>query len=215
MFWAIRRSERPVAALSHCRGTRLQGWAGVAAVVGFLASSVSANAVGLTTRLSVTAGGVQAPAGGLSPNGRYAAYDYECTTGRGIYVRDLATGSYFQAASTPSGTSGQPIAFRGDGSELLFESNAPGLVADDADVFKDLFVVNVSSRAITRITQATQSSSARGSTTQHWGGSWHSTQSRLRAAAPSCRALLTSATDPWSSSIQEAKRQYPSETHSI
>jgi Tol biopolymer transport system component len=114
-------------------------------------------ATGTTTLVSMnlegTGGGDERSFGAsISADGRYVAFLSEAsnlvvgdTNGQAdVYVRDLATGVTQLVSATPQGAAGDgsssnPL-LSADGRLVVFESNAEGLVANDANGQSDVFV---------------------------------------------------------------------------
>ncbi|HEY8383648.1 MAG TPA: hypothetical protein VIL09_16015 [Microvirga sp.] len=75
-----------------------------------------------------------------------------------IFVKDLATGAVTQISATAGGIQGNGDSHNAtasaDGRFVVFDSQASNLVADDADGFHDVFLKNLATGAITRISSA-------------------------------------------------------------
>ena len=111
---------------------------------------------GTTERVSVGVGGAQAngvsQAPSLSADGRYVAFDSLATNLVGgdtngasdVFVRDRATGKIERVSVGPGGTQANGDSGLGrisaDGRFVVFASNAPNLVPDDANGLGDVFV---------------------------------------------------------------------------
>lgn len=133
---------------------------------------------GTTRRVSVGPGGRQADGFSVDPaiscDGRFVAFASVATTLGGgptgglshVYVRDLRDGvtrrvSVGFGGATPDNGSGEP-ALSGDGFTLAFQSDATNLVAGDTNAASDVFVADVRSGAVRRVSRAAPGGSARG-----------------------------------------------------
>jgi flagellin-like hook-associated protein FlgL len=121
----------------------------------------------------------------LSPDGRFVLFSSSAsnlvagdTNGQGdIFLKDLQTGDVTRVSTDASGaqaTGGPSLMgrFSADGEYVIFQSGATNLVAGDTNGGRDIFLKNIASGAITRV-----STSAAG--TQATGGD--STNPRLSA----------------------------------
>jgi Tol biopolymer transport system component len=121
---------------------------------------------GVTTRVSVSSAGVQANGDSLEPtisgDGRYVAFVSSATNlvagdtnlRQDLFVHDrqLATTTRVTgAAGQPDNGTNAP-AFSRDGRVLAFTSAATNYVAGDTNATTDVFVFDMTSRAVTRIT---------------------------------------------------------------
>jgi hypothetical protein len=94
----------------------------------------------------------------LSADGRFVAFDSpgrlvaaDRDRERDVYRRDLRTGALvLVSASSAPGKSRAP-AISGDGSVVAFESDAPGMVPDDHDRVRDVFVANLVAGTVQRV----------------------------------------------------------------
>jgi hypothetical protein len=135
----------------------------------------------LTTReISVNSAGV--PANGsssramISPNGRYVAFDSAGTNMSSAptnghseeYLRDLTTGTTTLISAAADGTPGDALSYRGmvasDGNSVAFDSKSTNLVPGDSNGQEDIFLKNMTTGAITRV-------SNKGNGSQGGGGS--------------------------------------------
>ena len=131
-----------------------------------------------TTRLNVGAGNVQANNASASPSvssdGRYVVFESSATNlvgttaiGRNhVYVRDTQTGTLARVDQSTSG--GEPngasekARISPDGSVITFVSSASNLVAGDTNGQPDVFVVERSTGATSRVSVAGDGSQANG-----------------------------------------------------
>jgi hypothetical protein len=109
---------------------------------------------GTTTRVSTSASGVEANAnvygGDISDDGRYVSFVswannlVSGVTGQQVFVKDTTTGAIVVASTNSAGTQGNSgsgdVVLSGDGSKVLFISNASNLVAGDTNLYIDLFI---------------------------------------------------------------------------
>jgi Tol biopolymer transport system component len=135
-------------------------------------------ASGAITRVSTAADGTQANGFSNSPvfpsNGSKIAFESSAsnlvagdTNGlEDIFVKDLASGAITRVSTAADGTQGvfSSIfpAFSPDGSKIAFESNAYNLVAGDTNGTPDIFVKDLASGAITRVSTAADGTQANG-----------------------------------------------------
>jgi Tol biopolymer transport system component len=129
--------------------------------------------------LGQTGGGVSL-AGALSPDGRLALFDssaanlvaFDLNGARDVFVRDLATGAVRLVSSNSGGAAGNGDSFAArftpDGRGVLFESLASDLVAGDTNLTRDLFLKELDTGAIRRVSVGPAGEEARG---QSGGGS--------------------------------------------
>ena len=88
----------------------------------------------------------------------YSTWDYASNDSNGladIYVRDLATGAMTLVSTTSAGLQGNggsyvPV-FSADGSKIAFSSDATNLVAGDTNGQRDIFVKDLTTGAIARV----------------------------------------------------------------
>jgi Tol biopolymer transport system component len=118
-------------------------------------------------RVSVDSNGVQANAGSryasISADGRYVAFESFAsnlvsgdTNGvRDVFVRDLVTGITVRASTDANGVQGDGESVDAfispDGRYVAFESDATNLVPGDTNGCKDVFVKDLQTGAITRV----------------------------------------------------------------
>ncbi|MGG5809358.1 Calx-beta domain-containing protein [Falsiroseomonas sp. CW058] len=124
-------------------------------------------ATGVVTRVSATATGVGANGylgdAVLSPDGTRVAFASSATNLGGpgdgryqVYVKTLATGAVQLVSTSAAGQVGDSdaigdIAFSPDGRLLAFSSSATNLVAGDTNLQSDLFIKNLATGAVTRV----------------------------------------------------------------
>ena len=135
-------------------------------------------AVGVTTRLSVATGGVQADGRSFVPavsaDGRYAAFYSDATnlvTGDGnnsrdVFVRDLQTGETTRVSVESGGAEGNGDSFEpalsADGRFVAFSSAATNLVAGDTNDANDVFVRDRQANTTTRVSVGLAGANANG-----------------------------------------------------
>jgi Tol biopolymer transport system component len=136
-------------------------------------------ATGAVTQVSTAADGTagnatsQLPA--FSPDGRKIAFDSfasnlvagDTNNANVIFVKDLATGAVTRVDTAADGTqaNGQAslsFVFSPNGRKIAFESDATNLVAGDTNGQADIFVKDLSSGAITRVSTARDGTEANG-----------------------------------------------------
>ena len=126
---------------------------------------------GAITRVSTTSAGVQANNDSdhpvFSPDGTKIAFWSAASnlvagdTGNfyDIFVKDLVTGAVTRVSTTSTGTQGnndsQYPVFSPDGTKILFESAATNLVTGDTNARHDLFMKDLVTGAVTRVSTAT------------------------------------------------------------
>jgi flagellin-like hook-associated protein FlgL len=134
-------------------------------------SANSIPALGALTRASTTASGNEAAGGastgfamGMSPDGRWIAFASAATNlvsgdTNGLYdvfLKDLQTGAVSRLSTDSSGNQavgGQSyrVTFSPDGQSVAFESRATNLVPGDTNVDEDIFLRNLQTGAVTRV----------------------------------------------------------------
>ena len=122
-------------------------------------------ATGITTRVSLDASGLEANADShapaLSADGSRIAFESQARlvpsdldSAVDVYVRDLASGQLLLASggsgALPNGWGSLRPALSADGELVAFESDDPGLVPNDTNGARDVFVRDLSSGAIVR-----------------------------------------------------------------
>jgi Ca2+-binding RTX toxin-like protein len=131
-------------------------------------------------RVSITETGQQssgyAANASVSANGRFVVFesDADDLTGQtdsdganDIFVKDLLTGTVIRASETAAGDEGSatPVgaidaAISADGRFVVFESGATNLVANDTNGKTDVFLKNLETGAITRVSTSTSGAQA-------------------------------------------------------
>ncbi|MGO4525755.1 hypothetical protein AB4097_12920 [Microvirga sp. 2MCAF35] len=122
---------------------------------------------GAVTRLSTGLGGAETNGDSsnpqFSPDGRYVVFESLATNlassdtnGKyDIFVKDLSTGAVTRLSTTANGTqangSSTNARFSPDGRYIVFESDASNLVANDLNGEQDIFVKDLSTGAVTRL----------------------------------------------------------------
>lgn len=128
---------------------------------------------GIVTRVSTSADGSQAnglsDAPAFSGNGREVVFYSEASNlvtrdanGVGdVFVKDLTTGAVTLVSAAADGTQGNKPSGRGafavlspDGTKVAFESDATNLVAGDTNGTKDIFLKDLATGALTRVSTA-------------------------------------------------------------
>jgi Tol biopolymer transport system component len=125
---------------------------------------------GITTRVSVSSTEAQPDHESWDPSisddGRYVAFrSYasnlvdDDTAESDIFVRDRTLGLTTRISVSPTGGQADGSSYRpvisADGSTVVFESLATNLVADDTNDARDVFVADLATGAITRISMST------------------------------------------------------------
>ena len=115
---------------------------------------------GAITRVSTDSTGTQGDGFSLnpvfSPDGTKVAFESSSSNfpgavaGYAIYVKDLVTGTLTAITPDASGNAFRPV-FSPDWTKLAFDSIADNLVAGDTNGASDIFVANLASGAITRV----------------------------------------------------------------
>jgi len=112
--------------------------------------------------------------GAIAPDGGRVAFQSLATNLIGadtnhasdIYIKDLASGQVIRASTDSKGgeANGQSadVAWSPDGTKVVFESNASNLVAGDTNGSYDIFVKDLTTGAIARVSTATDGSQANG-----------------------------------------------------
>jgi flagellin-like hook-associated protein FlgL len=124
---------------------------------------------GVVTRVSTDATGTQAVGGAsyfpsFSPDGRYLAFSSVATNlvsgdTNGVddaFIKDLETGAITRISTDSSGAQAvggntYNVRFSSDGQFVVFESGATNLVAGDTNNQTDIFVKNLATGAVTRV----------------------------------------------------------------
>lgn len=89
----------------------------------------------------------------ISSDGRYVSFG---RNGDGPMIRDVETGQFFSGIIRPDGSvpdifTTNPTSLSGDGRYVLFSTRFPGLVADDVDTLEDVFVKDLVTGDLTRV----------------------------------------------------------------
>jgi VCBS repeat-containing protein len=83
-----------------------------------------------------------------------------------IFVKDLASGAIVRASTDSSGNQQSGVSFRAmfspDGTKLIFESTASNLTAGDTNLHSDVFIKDLASGAITRVSTDSSGAQANG-----------------------------------------------------
>ncbi len=121
-----------------------------------------------------TAGNQDSLNGVFSPDGHSIAFESLATNligadtnnARDIYVKNLDTGQVVRASTDAAGDEpkGQSadVAWSPDGTKVIFESNASNLVAGDTNGDYDIFVKDLGTGAVTRVSTAADGTQANG-----------------------------------------------------
>jgi len=143
-----------------------------------LASQTVAGAVGVTTRVSVGPGGVQATAdsisSSISADGHHVgfhAYDGSLVPG-GVYgmsellVYARSSGALVRVSASPDGEPAMGLTWgpdvSGDGRFAVFSSQAANLVANDTNQKYDIFVHDLETRTTSRVSVSTNGAQGNG-----------------------------------------------------
>jgi Tol biopolymer transport system component len=130
--------------------------------------AVSGAVVPVTLRVDVSSSGVQANRGAsrgvISGDGRYVAFDSGSTNigispdtngATDVYMHDLVTGRTWRVSVTASGRqangSSSVVAVSGDGSVVVFNSDATNLVPGDTNGLSDVFIRNTRTHVTKRV----------------------------------------------------------------
>jgi flagellin-like hook-associated protein FlgL len=118
----------------------------------------------------------------ISADGRYVAFvststnltPDDTTPNQDIYVKDLQTGGITRVSTDASGVPAVGgntylMDFSRDGNLVLFASSSPGFVPGDTNGFLDVFVKNLQTGAVTRVSTTASGAQANSSS---WGGSF-------------------------------------------
>jgi uncharacterized delta-60 repeat protein len=122
---------------------------------------------GALTCVSMTAGGVLAnganPQGGISADGRYVVFESEATNlvagdtnwSGDIFRKDLQTGDVVRVSTTAGGGESngwsESVSVSADGRYVAFRSSATNLVANDTNSVSDIFLKDIQTGAINRV----------------------------------------------------------------
>jgi Ca2+-binding RTX toxin-like protein len=125
---------------------------------------------GTVTRLSTTAEGAEADSDSyrpeFSPDGRYVLFEswasnlvaHDTNNYADIFLRDLSTGVVTRVSTASDGaqadSSSYAARFSPDGRYVLFESQAANLIAGDTNNTSDIFLKDLSTGAVTRLSTA-------------------------------------------------------------
>ena len=121
-----------------------------------------------------TEGNADSQHGVVSPDGNRVAFQSLATNLIGadtnnasdVYIKDLVSGQVVRASTTASGgeANGQSadVAWSPDGQSVVFDSNASNLVAGDTNGAYDIFVKNLTTGAIIRVSTAANGAQANG-----------------------------------------------------
>lgn len=135
-------------------------------------------ATGELRRVSVDAAGGQAngQSGGaaFSPDGRYLVFESNATNlvpgdtnaAYDLFLKDLRTGAITRVSTTASGAQANDHSFRAsftaDGGALVFESLASNLVAGDTNASRDIFLKELATGVVVRLSTAADGSQGNG-----------------------------------------------------
>ncbi len=133
---------------------------------------------GTLTRASTAADGTQADAGSvlasMSVDGRHVAFQSDATNlvagdtngVSDVYVKNLTTGAITRASTSADGSQGNGVStgasLSRDGNLVAFVSRADNLVAGDTNLGADVFVKNLTTGAITRVSNAADGAQSSG-----------------------------------------------------
>ncbi|MDR6290293.1 Ca2+-binding RTX toxin-like protein [Inquilinus ginsengisoli] len=133
---------------------------------------------GTTTLLSTATGGTQgnnvSSVAAVTDDGRFVFFNSTATNLVGgdsnaaldVFMRDTLTGVTTRVSTLSDGSqangASQNVDVTGDGAFIGFQSTATNLVGGDSNGFSDVFVKNLSSGAVTRISVADDESQANG-----------------------------------------------------
>ena len=136
---------------------------------------------GTLTRASTAADGSQADAGSvlasMSVDGRHVAFQSDATNlvagdtngVTDVYVKNLTTGAITRASTAADGSQGNGVStgasLARDGNLVAFVSRADNLVAGDTNLSADVFVKNLTTGAVTRVSTASDGTQSSGDAT--------------------------------------------------
>ena len=136
---------------------------------------------GTLTRTSTAADGSQADAGSvlasMSVDGRHVAFQSDATNlvagdtngVTDVYVKNLTTGAITRASTAADGSQGNGVStgasLSRDGNLVAFVSRADNLVAGDTNLSADVFVKNLTTGAVTRVSTASDGTQSSGDAT--------------------------------------------------
>nr|WP_298952392.1 Hint domain-containing protein [uncultured Methylobacterium sp.] len=136
---------------------------------------------GTLTRVSTAADGTQADAGSvlasMSVDGRHVAFQSDATNlvagdtngVTDVYVKNLTTGAITRASTAADGSQGNGVStgasLSRDGNLVAFVSRADNLVAGDTNLGADVFVKNLTTGAVTRVSTASDGTQSSGDAT--------------------------------------------------
>ncbi|MBB5760526.1 hypothetical protein HNR01_000121 [Methylorubrum rhodesianum] len=136
---------------------------------------------GTLTRASTAADGSQADAGSvlasMSVDGRHVAFQSDATNlvagdtngVTDVYVKNLTTGAITRASTAADGSQGNGVStgasLSRDGNLVAFVSRADNLVAGDTNLSADVFVKNLTTGAVTRVSAASDGTQSSGDAT--------------------------------------------------
>jgi Tol biopolymer transport system component len=131
---------------------------------------------GAITLLSKTANETQGDGDSLdarfSPDGRFVLFeswatnlvDADTNDSKDIFLKDLSTGAVIRLATAPDGAQADADShaarFSQDGRYVMFESEATNLVAGDTNKSADIFLKDLSTGVVTRVSTAADSAQA-------------------------------------------------------
>ncbi|MDX2259105.1 MAG: hypothetical protein NW205_09345 [Hyphomicrobiaceae bacterium] len=123
---------------------------------------------GVSTRISTSAAGVegddQSFRAVFTPDGTKVVFSSEAqnlvagdTSGRDVFIKTLATGAIVKVSTGAGGVEangqvGGFVSVAPSGNQVLFDSSATNLVAGDTNGFDDIFIKNLSTGAVTLVT---------------------------------------------------------------
>ncbi|WP_304608569.1 S-layer family protein [Inquilinus sp. Marseille-Q2685] len=133
---------------------------------------------GTTTLISTATGGTQgnnvSSVAAVTDDGRYVFFNSSATNlvggdtngGLDVFMRDTQTGVTTRVSTASDGSqangASQNVDVTGDGAFVGFQSTATNLVAGDGNGFSDVFVKNLATGAVTRVSVADNEAEANG-----------------------------------------------------
>ena len=158
----------------QCTATNLVG----GDVNGFFDVFLRDTVTGTTTLLSTATGGTQgnnvSSVAAITDDGRYVFFNSTATNLVGgdtnavldVFMRDTQTGVTTRVSTASDGSqangASQNVDVTGNGAFIGFQSTATNLVGADSNGFSDVFVKNLSTGAVTRVSVADDESQANG-----------------------------------------------------